>query len=61
MGTKIVRKTKTHFEQVPVAVVEKLLEQDAIDMMKKKPIADPKIAIERPTVKTEPYSVRSAV
>ena len=52
------RKSKTHFEQIPVATVEKLLEQDATEIAKKKPVASPTLNIERPVIKTEPYSVR---
>ncbi|HEV2696496.1 MAG TPA: hypothetical protein VGU90_00790 [Terriglobales bacterium] len=56
MAGKSMRKSKTHFEQIPVTMVEKLLEKVAPDMAKK-PVADPNLTIERPA-KTEPYSVR---
>ena len=50
------RKVKTHFQQVPIAVVEKLLEKEQIEAAKKKKIVGGKVVVERP-VKAEPYSV----
>jgi hypothetical protein len=51
------RKVRTHFEQVPVAVVEKLLEKEQVEAGKKKEGVGGKVVVERPPVKTEPYSV----
>ena len=50
------RKVKTHFQQVPIAVVEKLLEKEHIAAGKKKEIVGGKVIVERP-IKAEPYSV----
>jgi hypothetical protein len=58
MAGKTMRKSKTHFEQVPVATVQKLLEKDSTEIAKKKPVANPTLNIQRPVIKTEPYSVR---
>jgi len=52
------RKVKTHFQQVPIAVVEKLLEKEHIAAGKKKEIVGGKVVVERP-VKAEPYSVHT--
>jgi hypothetical protein len=55
---KAMRKIKTHFQQVPVAVVEKLLEKEQIEACKKKEGVGGKVVVERPPVKAEPYSVQ---
>jgi hypothetical protein len=55
---KAMRKVKMHFQQVPVAVVKKLLEKEQIEAGKKKEIVGGKVVVERPRVKAEPYSVR---
>ena len=55
---KVMRKVKTHFQQVPIAVVEKLLEKEHIAAGKKKEIVGGKVVVERP-VKAEPYSVHT--
>jgi len=52
------RKAKTHFQQIPVAVVEKLVERQETEEDKKKKIAPAKI-VERPVLKTEPYMLRT--
>jgi hypothetical protein len=53
------RKAKTHFQQIPVAVVEKLVErQEEIEQGKKKKIAPADVIVERPVLKTEPYMLR---
>jgi len=54
---KVMRKVKTHFQQVPIAVVEKLLEKERIEASKKKESVGGKVVVERPSVKAEPYSV----
>jgi hypothetical protein len=54
---KVMRKTKTHFQQVPVAVVEKLLEKERVEAGKKQENVGGKVVVERPSVKAEPYSV----
>ena len=54
------RKVKTHFQQVPIAVVEKLLEKERIEAGKKKESVGGKVAVERQSVKAEPYSVHIA-
>jgi hypothetical protein len=54
---KVMRKVKTHFQQVPIAVVEKLLEKQEIEANKKKESVGGKVVVERPSVKAEPYSV----
>ena len=54
------RKVKTHFQQVPIAVVEKLLEKERIEASKKKESVGGKVVVERPSVKAEPYSVHIA-
>jgi hypothetical protein len=53
---KVMRKVKTHFEQVPIAVVEKLLEKEQIEAGKNKDSGRRNVVVERP-VKAEPYSV----
>jgi hypothetical protein len=54
---KVMRKMKTHFQQVPIAVVEKLLEKERIEAGKKKESVGGKVVVEKPSVKAEPYSV----
>jgi hypothetical protein len=54
---KTMRKVKTHFQQVPIAVVEKLFEKEKIEAGKNKESAAGNVIIERPPVKAEPYSV----
>jgi hypothetical protein len=53
---KAMRKAKTHFQQVPIAVVEKVLEKERIEAGKKKESVGGKVVVERP-VKADPYSV----
>jgi hypothetical protein len=55
--TKSVTGTKTHFEQVPVSAIKKLLEKDQSASGKVSLTAD-NLTVERPANKTEPYSVR---
>ena len=50
------RKVKTHFEQIPIEIVKKIAEQEESDQ---KEIKSPNPLVERPTAKTEPYSVSS--
>lgn len=51
------RKAKTHFEQVPIAVVEKLLEKAEVETDKRKESVGGKMVVKRVPVKTEPYSI----
>lgn len=59
----IMRKVKTHFEQVPVAVVKKIAveEQEAEREQEsdEKETRSPNLVVETPATKTEPYSVSS--
>jgi hypothetical protein len=56
---KLMRKAKTHFQQIPVAVVEKLMEREEIEHGKKKKIAPANVIVERPVPKTQPYMLRT--
>ncbi|HYL15222.1 MAG TPA: hypothetical protein VEV41_19445 [Terriglobales bacterium] len=49
------RKSKTHFEQIPVEVVKKIAQQQ---IAKKKKDAENDVIVEDPARKTEPYSIR---
>ena len=55
------RKTKTHFQQIPVAVVEKLVEQEEIEDGKKKQIIPANVIAEKPVLKTDPYMLRTTL
>jgi len=56
---KLMRKAKTHFQQIPVAVVEKLVERQETEEGKKKKIAPANVIVERPVPKTQPYMLRT--
>jgi hypothetical protein len=51
----IMRKVKTHFEQVPVEIVKKIAEKEQASDQKE--IAGPNVIVETPATKTEPYSI----
>jgi len=53
------RKAKTHFQQIPAAVVEKLMEREEIEHGKKKKIAPANVIVERRVPKTQPYMLRT--
>jgi len=53
------RKAKTHFQQIPVAVVEKLVKRQETEEDKKKKIAPANVIVERPVPKTQPYMLRT--
>ena len=55
----LMRKAKTHFQQIPVAVVEKLMEREEIEHGKKKKIAPANLIVERPVLKTQLYMLRT--
>jgi len=55
----LMRKAKTHFQQIPVAVVEKLVERQETEEGKKKKIAPANVIVERPVPKTQPYMLRT--
>ena len=55
----LMRKAKTHFQQIPVAVVEKLMERQEIEEGKKKKIAPANVIAEKHGLKIEPYMVRT--
>ena len=50
-------KAKTHFEQIPVAVVKKIAEVTE----KKEESGNSNVVVETPSAKTEPYSVSASV
>jgi hypothetical protein len=52
-----VRKPKTHFPQVPVERVQRLVEPEARDLDKKNGSIPKNVLVKRPAAKTEPYSV----
>lgn len=52
-----VLKRKTHFEQVSIEQVRRLLKRVANDKGKKNGRVWKKVVVERPVTKTEPYSV----
>ena len=51
-------KIKTHFEQVPLSEIQQVVQADEIQAGKRKQDGSRNIRVKRPTVKTEPYSVR---
>lgn len=55
------RKAKTHFRQIPIAVVEKLVERQETGEGKKKKIAPANVILKRPVLKTEPYILRTTL
>jgi hypothetical protein len=55
------RKAKTHFRQIPIAVVEKLVERQETEEGKKKKIAPANVILKRPVLKTEPYILRTTL
>ena len=54
----IMRKVKTHFEQIPIEIVKKIAEEEESDQ---KEIKSPNVVVETPATKTEPYSVSSVM
>ena len=54
----IMRKMKTHFEQIPVEMVKKIATEKESDQ---KEITSPNVIVETPATKTEPYSVTSVM
>ena len=50
----IMRKVKTHFEQISIEIVKKIAEQEESDQ---KEIKSPNVVVETPATKTEPYSI----
>jgi hypothetical protein len=50
----IMRKVKTHFEQIPIEIVKKIAEEEESD---EKEIKTPNVVVETPATKTEPYSI----
>lgn len=50
------KKPKLHFEQVPLKKLGKLLEKKSAGSAR-----DSELSVERPTLKTEPYSIALAV
>ena len=52
----IMRKVKTHFEQIPIEIVKKIAEQEESE---EKEIKSANVVVETPATKTEPYSVSS--
>ena len=46
------KKTGLHFQQVPLKDLGRLLDRRALDSAK-----DPEMSVERPTLKSEPYSI----
>jgi len=59
---KLMKKAKTHFEQIPVAVVERLVEREEIEIIedgRKKKIAPANVIVEKPVFKSEPHIVRT--
>jgi len=57
----LMRKAKTHFQQIPIAVVEKLVERQETEEGKKKKIAPANLIVKRPVLKTEPYMLRTTL
>jgi hypothetical protein len=55
------RKAKTHFQQIPIAVVEKLVERQETGEGKKKKIAPANVILKRPVLKTEQYMLRTTL
>jgi hypothetical protein len=51
------QKAKTHFEQIPVAVVKRIAEVTG----KKEESGKSRVEVEAPSAKTEPYSVSAGV
>jgi hypothetical protein len=49
----LMRKRKTHFQQVPVELVKKILERQDVKIE----VTTPSVVVENPATKTEPYSV----
>lgn len=58
MARKPMRKTKTHFQQVPLEVVEKLLQREDIQPERRKDNLRGVVIVEGRASKTEPYSAR---
>jgi len=57
----LMRKAKTHFQQIPIAVVEKLVERQETEEGKKKKIAPANVILKRPVLKTEQYMLRTTL
>jgi hypothetical protein len=57
----LMRKAKTHFQQIPIAVVEKLVERQETGEGKKKKIAPANVILKRPVLKTEQYMLRTTL
>jgi hypothetical protein len=51
------QKAKTHFEQIPVAIVKRIAEVT----QQKEESGNGNVVVETPSAKTEPYSVSAAV
>ena len=51
------RKRKTHFQQVPVELVKKILERQDVKIE----VTTPTVEVETPATKTEPYSVATFI
>jgi hypothetical protein len=54
----IMRKVKTHFEQIPIEIAKKIAEKEESD---EREIKSPNVVVETPATKTEPYSVSSVM
>jgi hypothetical protein len=53
----LMRKRKTHFQQVPVDVVKKILKRQGVKIE----VTTPNVVVETPATKTEPYSVATSL
>jgi hypothetical protein len=49
----LMRKRRTHFQQVPVELVKKILERQGVKIE----VTTPNLVVENPATKTEPYSI----
>jgi hypothetical protein len=49
----LMRKGRTHFQQVPVELVKKILQRQDVKIE----VTTPNVVVENPATKTEPYSV----
>lgn len=47
------RKRRTHFQQVPVELVKKILERQGVKIE----VTTPNLVVENPATKIEPYSI----
>jgi hypothetical protein len=57
----IMRKVKTHFEQIPIEIVKKIADEQKSDDSDDKEIKGPNVVVETPATKTEPYSITSVI